>query len=291
MEIFHRREFLTKQWKTAIFVFAFSVIVGALSASTPVLAKKSADLETKKEVSARMSAKSKKGKWKQKKQKMYYRFSSGRKAKGLQKIGGKYYYFDKSGVQRTGWQKIQGDYYFFRNYNGEKGRMVKNKKVNGITLKKSGKAKLTKDSRRKLNVLIKAKKIVDKITKPAMKKSQKLKICFKYALRHFLYRGSPKFIKAKNWDYNYALDMFDRGHGSCYSYGAAFAYLANAVGYEKAYAVSSGGHGWAEVNGKIYDLSWELVDKKHNYYALNPKLSGIDGRPNYKRNRIYVKKI
>ena len=229
-----------------------------------------------------------KGKWTEKKQKIRYLKANGKMANGFTEIDGKCYYFDKYRVQRTGWQKIKGDYYFFNIKNGKNGYMVKNKKVDGILLKKNGKAKLTRDSRSKLNVLIKANKIVEKITKPLMKKSQKLEACFKYTITKFEYRGSPKFYKTKNWDRDYALDMFDDGHGSCYAYGAAFAYLANAVGYEKVCAVSSGGHGWAEINGKIYDPSWEITDTKHNYYAMASNLSGVDGRPNYQKYRTYV---
>lgn len=69
------------------------------------------------------------------------------------------------------------------------------------------------------------------------------------------------------------------------------AFLADAVGYENCYAISSGGHGWAEIEGRVYDISWDLVDRKHNYYALSYELSGVDGRPNYKNARKYVKKI
>ena len=44
--------------------------------------------------------------------------------------------------------------------------------------------------------------------------------------------------------------------GDCYSYGAAFAFMAKAIGYTNVYACNSGGHGWAEVDGKVYDPEW-----------------------------------
>lgn len=229
--------------------------------------------------------------WKTKKSCIYYYDAKGKKVTGLKKISGKYYYFDKKGIQRTGWQKIKGNYYFFKIENGKKGYMVKSKKVNGITLKKDGKAKLTTSAKSKLNVMIKANKIVEKATKPTMSKSQKLRKCFDYSTTKFKYRGSPTFHKTKHWEQNYALDMFDDGHGSCYAYGAAFAFLANAVGYQDVYVVSSGGHGWAEVKGKVYDPSWEITDKSHSYYGVDYKLSGVDGRPNYKKARTYVVKL
>lgn len=231
-----------------------------------------------------------KGEWITKNQRTYYRIE-GKKQKGIQEINGKTYFFDSRGIQRTGWQKIEGEFYFFRIANGKKGYMEKATKRNGITLKKNGKAKLTESSLAKLDVLIKANKIVEKVTKPGMSKSEKLKKCYQYAKKEFQYRGSPKFQGGGRWELDYALDMFDQGHGSCYAYGAAMAFLADAVGYENCYAISSGGHGWAEIEGRVYDISWDLVDRKHNYYALSYELSGVDGRPNYKNARKYVKKI
>lgn len=169
--------------------------------------------------------------------------------------------------------------------------MVKNKTIDGIVLKKNGEAKITKDSKAKLYVLIKANTIAEKATLPAMKKSEKLKKLFDYSIKKFQYRGSPTFHNWKHWDRNYALDMFDEGHGSCYSYAAALGYLANAIGCEKVYAVSSGGHGWTEIDGKIYDIAWHLIDKRYSYFALDPKLSGVNGRPRFSKSRKYVKKI
>jgi len=44
--------------------------------------------------------------------------------------------------------------------------------------------------------------------------------------------------------------------------------MARAIGYEKVFAVYANSHGWAEVNGKVYDPEWE---KNHtgSFYALN----------------------
>ncbi len=245
--------------------------------------------DTRKAAAGKTNAK-KKESWTIEKKNVFY-YKGGKKLTGLRKLNGKYYFFDKKGVQRTGWQKIRGNYYFFRIKNGIKGYMVTSKKVNGVTLKSNGKAKKTKASTAKLKVLIKANRIMEKATKPTMKKSEKLRACYNFSMKRFKYRGSPKFQKTKNWEYQYALDMFDRGHGSCYAYGAAFAFLANAVGYTDVYAISSGGHGWAEVKGKVFDPSWDIVDKKHHYYKISYSLSGKGGRPNYKRNKTYVKKI
>jgi len=229
--------------------------------------------------------------WKTKSKKVYYYGKDGKKVKGLTKIGGKYYYFDSKGVQRTGWQKIDGSYYYFKVANKTKGYMVKNKKVNGIKLKKSGKASTSGNAKSKLKVLVKAQKYMQKATKPTQTKKQKLKSCWNYLLKHTKYTGYEKFKKTSHWDQTYALKIFDKGKGTCFAMGAAFAYLANACGYTKCYVVEGDGHGWAEIKGKVYDPSWATVDKKHDYFGMAYKLSGKDGRRNFWKYRTVVKKI
>lgn len=230
------------------------------------------------------------GKWESRNQRFFY-YENGKKVKGMKAIDGNCYYFDPKGIQHTGWQKYKGDYYFFKIANEAKGFMVKSKTVNGISLAKDGKAKLTSENSKKLSVMVKATKIVEKATKPAMSKPEKLQKTFAYLTGHYQYRGSPTFRQTKHWEQDYALQMFEEGHGSCYAYGAAFAFLANAAGYQSCYAVSSGGHGWAEVDAKVYDPSWCLVDTRHSYYGVDFSLSGVDGRPNYRRARRFVVKI
>lgn len=228
--------------------------------------------------------------WREKNNGFYY-YENKKALTGLCEINGKFYLFNKKGMQQNGWQKYKDDYYFFHTANGKKGYMAVSEKVNGIRLAKDGKAVLTAESRTKLDVLIKANEIVQKATKPAMDKAEKLRKSFDYLLSHYKYRGSPDFESSSRWEQEYAMAMFKEGHGNCYAYGAAFAFLANAVGYKECYAVSSGGHGWAEVNGRVYDPSWSLIDKRNSYFGVSFDLSGKGGRPNYKRARRYVAKI
>ena len=85
--------------------------------------------------------------------------------------------------------------------------------------------------------------------------------------------------------------VLSRRRGDCFGFGCAFAYLADAVGYTS-YAVSSGGHGWAEVNGRVYDANWAKATGRIDWYCgMDYNLSGRGGRPNYKPNRVYVKRI
>ena len=69
----------------------------------------------------------------------------------------------------------------------------------------------------------------------------------------------------------YANDMFAGPGGNCCSYAAAFAFMAKAIGYENVYACNSGGHGWAEVDGRVYDPEWSKRDglTAVTYYGLS----------------------
>ena len=79
-----------------------------------------------------------------------------------------------------------------------------------------------------------------------------------------------------------------RGHGDCFAFASAFAYLANAVGFE-AKVISSGGHGWAEIKGEVCDPNWAKgTGHIERYYRMSYDLSGVDGRPYYRGNRAYV---
>ena len=230
--------------------------------------------------------------WKTRKGYHYYYNAQGRKVTGKVKIGSRYYFFDKKGIQRYGWKKIKNNYYFFRISTGTTGAyMLTSTKVNGISLNSSGRASKSGSNVRKLQLMTEANKIVEKITKPGMNKTQRLRACFEYVKKHYPYFTWRQFRNTSDWEKDFAEDMFIRGRGDCISYASAFAYLANAVGMKKVYAVCSGGHGWAEINGKVYDPDWALVSNVDSYFAMPYSLSGVNGRPMYKGNRLYVKKI
>lgn len=230
--------------------------------------------------------------WKIKKGRHYYYNAQGKKVTGKVKIGSRYYYFDKNGVQRYGWQKIKGNYYFFRISAGTTGAyMVTSATVNGIHLDSSGRASKSGTNARKLNLMVTANKIVEKICKPGMKKWDRLRTSFNYVKKHYPYYTWRQFRNTSDWEKDFAEDMFVRGRGDCISYAAAFAYMANAVGMKNVYVICSGGHGWAEIGGKVYDPDWALVSNVDSYFAMPYSLSGVNGRPLYKTNRVYVKKI
>ena len=232
-----------------------------------------------------------KNQWVKKSGKYYYYNKKGKTLKGLQKIGDKYYYFDSKGVQRVGWRKIEGIYYCFAFSNGAKGSMYTSTKRNGIKLGKTGKASISSNTvLRKAILMTRAQLIVDSITKPSDSKATKLWKCFQYAMNQTP-RTRGGFYEGSDWDMYYAEFMMDYGYGDCYSFGALFAYLANAAGYKNVCVESSGGHGWAQIGGLYYDPNWARVIGADKCYGVPSYLSGYDGRPDWARYGIFQKNL
>lgn len=217
---------------------------------------------------------------------------SGEKLTGMQKIKGKYYYFSSKGVQQTGWQKIGNDYYYFRIQKGEAGYRLSSRTINGISIRSDGKASLSGGAGEKVRLLAKANSIVSSVSNLQMSDTQRLRACFVYAVRNFTYRDIGDFYAGADWDRYYARYFLEYGYGDCFAAGAGFAYLAAAAGFHNVNAVSSGGHGWADVEGKVSDPDWAWVNNNiDGYFHISYDLSGVGGRPYYSGNRAYVKQI
>lgn len=230
------------------------------------------------------------GKWVKKKG--YYYYYNGRKKlkNGIFKIDGRKYCFDRKGRQLTGWRKSGKKAYYFRNANGKKGYMLTGRKVDGIKLKKSGKAAPSGDRpRKKLKVVLEAQKLADRAVKPDMPKKKKLRAVFEFVQKHFSMRVIPELgVSGSCWDLNYAEYMMEHGCGDCYCYAAVFAYLANAVGYHDVLTVNDTGHGWVEIGGRYYDPHWDLCIKA-SCYAIPRSLSGTEGRVAFAGNGVNKK--
>ena len=231
------------------------------------------------------------GSWKVIRNKVFYVDAYGKKAKGLVKIGNRKFYFSDKGVQRTGWWKINNHYYFFHYKNKSGGYLVKNKTVNGITLKKTGRAVLdARWKKLKMRTMYACSEIVAKTTNSSMSVLQKMKKVYDYERNNYHIGGDQTFHYSPHQDVVYAYGMVKTGRGVCYGWGALYAYLANACGAKKCAFISSGGHGWAEVNGLVSDPDWEFADKSRSYFNFSYELSG-NGRPNYKGNRASIRWI
>lgn len=228
-------------------------------------------------------------------------YVNGNLANGAVKIGEDTYYF-KNGVFRTGLQTVNGNkYYYSSNGKLQKNGIVGSKADGWYYADKNGKidfgyvngvkyngtnwivinGKAGKVSTESDKVLFRAAKVVAEVTDTTMTKAQKLKKCFDYVKTAYGERNPriPHYT-GDDWPIIYANDMFIDGAGNCFSFAAAFAYMAKAIGYEEVYCCNSGGHGWAEIDGLVYDPEWSIHNFKYTYYGLD---YDYVKDPNYKK--------
>ena len=114
------------------------------------------------------------------------------------------------------------------------------------------------------HMLYDAMSVLQEITTPDMTREEKLRACFDYVKGHSEGMSRSPHLLRIDWPEVYAADLFEGDGGNCCSFAAAFAYLVRAAGYTEVYACNSGGHGWAEGDGLIYD-----PERAANSY-LNP---------------------
>ena len=139
---------------------------------------------------------------------------------------------------------------------------------------------------------------IGKCTDTGMSREDKLKAGFDYIKENYLegvLHDPPYSYAEEDWPVVCANDIFVYGKGDCYSYGAAFAYYAKAIGYSEVYAVNSGGHGWTEVEERTYDPEWSMHSNNYSYYGMRydeecdvPYAFAIENETDLKRRRIYI---
>ncbi len=129
-------------------------------------------------------------------------------------------------------------------------------------------------------------------TDSSMTKDEKLKAGYDYIQKNYLEGVLPNPpYREPDWPVVCANDLFVHGKGDCYSYGAAFAFMGKAMGFEEVYACNSGGHGWAEIDGLIYDPEWNLHGKNGPYFAISyDEDSDIDYREGIRGGSEWMRK-
>ncbi|MBO4863459.1 MAG: TIGR01212 family radical SAM protein [Eubacterium sp.] len=211
-----------------------------------------------------------KGKFKKKNGEIYFRCkdkTDRKNFKGGFFTCGKYvYHSGKKGRLDRGWYKLNGQYYYF---DRSTGRLAISKTVDGIKIGKYGVVKKGETISR-VKTYIKARKVVRSITDPTDSKSTKLYKCFKW-VEGFNYWQYRKFMTGynehpKDWDSVFADDIFDNHQGCCVSEAAALTYLARECGYDNVYICSDSGHGWAEIDGGLYDPLFAEAKNFNQYY-------------------------
>lgn len=207
--------------------------------------------------------------------KKYYEYANGKKAKNqFVTIKKKTYYFGKKGVMVKGWMKKDSNYYYFdRNTGAQKIGGT----VDGIKLDKSGKAKKTSYNKKKIETMITANSIMNKVTKPTDTKEQKLKKVFDWVLKHpyHRYRYYHEAKAKKGWEMTYANDVYEKGDGCCASEACALAFLAHECGYKTVYICDDTGHVWVEINGRVYDTLFAEAKNYKKYYNSDYKTARL----------------
>lgn len=205
--------------------------------------------------------------------KTYYYNASGTLMKdgivGSEKDG--YAYADRNGVvdtHFTGIAKSGSTYWYLKNGKVDTSARIAVSYDGSQWNVLNGKARKVVTEEDK--VLYRALNLVNKITNSSMTKEQKLRAMWNY-IRDAYVEKNPRIphYHGMDWPIIYANDMLINGVGNCMSYGAEFCYIAKAIGYDECYACHSGGHGWAEIDGLIYDVEWSRHVFTYNYYALS----------------------
>lgn len=181
--------------------------------------------------------------------KRYYFRKGGKAAKGWVTLQGKKYYFDEDGIGQTGLVTIGKRKYFFNDegvmqngwqyFDGKKayfylktGKMAVNRTIDGQKIGKKGILKQSKVDKTMLQAEAKAQKILDSITTSSMSMSQKLRAAYNYMCsKRFSYVTWRPFAVYDGWEYDYALEIYNKHGGNCYNFACGFAVLAKVIGY------------------------------------------------------------
>lgn len=146
--------------------------------------------------------------------------------------------------------------------------------------------------------LFAAAKDVAECTDTSMSREEKLKACFDYIRSKYgegVQHDPPYPPTKSDWYIVYANDIFVGGWGDCYSFGAAYAFMGRAIGYTESYACNSTGHGWTEIEERVYDPEWSMHSKNYSYYAMTydekcdvPYAKALSVGAEYKRMQIVI---
>ena len=190
------------------------------------------------------------GKW------YYMDPSSGAMRTGWLQIGGKTYYLNADGTMKTGWHEEGGKRYFLKK-NGGAMAAAEVLYIDGKKEAFSGAGDwMGRKSDAFYSAYGKAIGYVNRLTTPDMTKEQKLRVCFDL-FDTFEEKNPwiPHYL-GEDWVEKYAIHCLDNKTSNCMGYGASFALMARAIGSDNVYACNSGGHGWCEINGLVYDPEW-----------------------------------
>ena len=213
--------------------------------------------------------------------------SCGTKAQGIVQAG-KASYYCENGIKQKSWCKIGDAYYFFDRTTG---KMAVNTVVDGLKVRKDGRAAADAYTTEKIRTFIKAKNIVASITEPTDTVAEKKLKAFRWVMKwpYHQYRGVGEAMQTPGFEMLFANDIFDNHNGCCGSTSYAFAFLAVECGCSEVYVaddgVSRGGHAWVvmEGNNRVYDV----IFAKAKSFSKNYDYATSDYRRNAPR-KTYI---
>ena len=212
----------------------------------------------------------------------YYRGNDGNCVTGVQVIKKKCYLFDTKGRQLHGWRKLGNRYFFFKNKNGAKGNLAVSTTINGIVINEKGVAQLTSsEAKLKAETMANYSLWTDSFIRPTMTNKEKLYACRDVLTGYGYLSEGDSIIKKSNWDVICASEMYDRRNkgpakkrANCYRFAAAFAYMANSIGYTDIKCCGYVGHGWMMIGNNVFDVIMSIKFGL-KYFPV----------PNYRNNR------
>lgn len=126
--------------------------------------------------------------------------------------------------------------------------------------------------------------IISKVTTDDMTQEQQLRACYDYVQAHIVYQSNNQHVARgadeSLWTEEYMLRLIERGRGNCFCFASEMYYLARALGYAQARAISGGGsttganldHGWLEIklDGIRYlfdpEVNWKFANNQPGAY-------------------------
>lgn len=176
-----------------------------------------------------------------------------------------------------GWQNIDGNLFYVNNLN----LFAYNTTVDGIKLDANGRY-TTGNS--ELDSLLRAE--IKKIINNDMTQDQKLRVIYDYMMENYGYRSAGTVeAGAEGWEPEFAVNMLKSGKGNCYSWAAAFTYLARQSGWA-ANAVSGTA---VSPKGSVRDHAWIEITIDGTAYTFDPEIEGVYAKNNNESYDLFKK--
>ena len=162
-----------------------------------------------------------------------------------------------------GWRNTGGKLYYVNN----QGTFSYNTTVDGIKLNAEGTYTTMNGE---LDTLLREE--IVKIINNDMTQDQKLRAVYDYMIKNYSYRGADTVeAGAVGWEPEFAMNMLQSGKGNCYSWAAAFAYLARQSGWA-ANAVAGTA---VSPKGSVREHAWVEITIDGTAYTFDPEIEGV----------------